>query len=209
MCSCLRAGKLALVDLAGSERAADTSHHNRQRRMESSEINKSLLALKECIRYVLCLRLDQRWPWLGVLLCLLRCCSAIDVQGKHIPFRASKLTLLLKDSFTAKQARVVMIAAVSPAMSASDHTINTLRYADRVKEKAVEGEDDDVLSDEELLDDEDMSTPIASEATPVFVPSSAGDRRSERTSSGSAGPPRYSPLTLVEGTCCVSLLTVL
>ena len=39
-------GKLSLVDLAGSERGSDTKSHNRQRRTESSEINKSLLALK-------------------------------------------------------------------------------------------------------------------------------------------------------------------
>lgn len=30
-----------------------------------------------------------------------------------------------------------MIAAVSPCSSSSDHTVNTLRYADRVKEKRV------------------------------------------------------------------------
>ncbi len=58
-------------------------------------------------------------------LCLLR--RAIDSQNAHVPFRASKLTLVLKDSFTSKNARVAMIAAVSPVMSASDHTINTLR----------------------------------------------------------------------------------
>ncbi|ETW06697.1 hypothetical protein H310_02878 [Aphanomyces invadans] len=107
-------GKLSLIDLAGSERGADTKSHNRQRRMESSEINKSLLALKECFR-------------------------ALDSGGRgaHIPFRASKLTQVLKDSFVNTKARTVMIAAVSPCVSSADHTINTLRYADRVKEKQV------------------------------------------------------------------------
>ncbi|KDO32646.1 hypothetical protein SPRG_02347 [Saprolegnia parasitica CBS 223.65] len=111
-------GKLSLIDLAGSERGADTKSHNRQRRMESSEINKSLLALKECFR-------------------------ALDSGGRgaHIPFRASKLTQVLKDSFVNAKARTVMIAAVSPCASSADHTINTLRYADRVKEKTVVPDD--------------------------------------------------------------------
>ncbi|RHY34736.1 hypothetical protein DYB32_000708 [Aphanomyces invadans] len=112
-------GKLSLIDLAGSERGADTKSHNRQRRMESSEINKSLLALKECFR------------------------------GAHIPFRASKLTQVLKDSFVNTKARTVMIAAVSPCVSSADHTINTLRYADRVKEKQVS---DDVADPAQILE---------------------------------------------------------
>jgi kinesin family protein 2/24 len=108
-------GKYSLIDLAGSERAADTMSNNRQRRMEGSEINKSLLALKECIR------------------------ALADNSAVHVPYRASKLTLVLKDSFTRDNGRTVMIATVSPAMSSADHTINTLRYADRVKERPVGG----------------------------------------------------------------------
>jgi len=107
-------GKLSLVDLAGSERGGDTKSHCRQRRLESAEINKSLLALKECIR-------------------------ALDAGGStHVPYRASKLTLVLKDCFSKERARTVMIATVSPSASSADHTLNTLRYADRVKQKNAE-----------------------------------------------------------------------
>lgn len=105
-------GKLSLVDLAGSERGGDTKSHNRQRRAESSDINTSLLALKECIR-------------------------AIDGGGGHVPYRQSKLTLILKDCFVSKSTRTAMIATLSPGSNSTDHTVNTLRYADRIKEKKV------------------------------------------------------------------------
>ena len=109
-------GKMSLVDLAGSERGSDTNQHNRQRRTESSEINKSLLALKECIR-----ALD----------------SGGHSKDNHVPYRASKLTLVLKDCFTSPRAKTVMIATVSPGASACDHTLNTLRYADRIKSQKL------------------------------------------------------------------------
>jgi kinesin family protein 2/24 len=107
---------LTLVDLAGSERAQETQSNDRARRAEGAEINKSLLALKECIR-----ALDARK-------------SGNDT---HVPFRASKLTLVLRDSFVSKsdKSKIIMIACVNPAYSSANHTINTLRYSDRLKEK--------------------------------------------------------------------------
>lgn len=101
-------GKLSLVDLAGSERGADTAHSDRRTRIEGAQINKSLLALKECIR-------------------------ALSNSKRHKPFRASKLTQVLKDSFVGSS-RTVMIATVSPAALNAEHTCNTLRYASRVKD---------------------------------------------------------------------------
>jgi len=107
-------GKISFIDLAGSERGADTMDSDRQRRLEGAEINKSLLALKECIR-------------------------ALDRQdGGHVPFRGSKLTQVLRDSFTGNS-RTVMIANISPNVLSVEHTLNTLRYADRVKELGSKG----------------------------------------------------------------------
>ncbi|KAK3098721.1 hypothetical protein FSP39_022400 [Pinctada imbricata] len=103
-----RLGRISFIDLAGSERASDVTDTDRQTRMEGAEINQSLLALKECIR-------------------------SIDQESKHTPFRQSKLTHILKDSFVGNS-RTCMIANISPTQSTCEHTLNTLRYADRVKE---------------------------------------------------------------------------
>ena len=56
----------------------------------------------------------------------------------HIPFRGSKLTQVLKESFVGKNSRSVMVACIAPNISNCEHTLNTLRYADRVKERNAE-----------------------------------------------------------------------
>jgi hypothetical protein len=42
---------------------------------------------------------------------------------------------VLKESFVGKNSRTVMVSCVAPNMKNCDHTLNTLRYADRVKER--------------------------------------------------------------------------
>ena len=61
------------------------------------------------------------------------CIRALDQDKKHTPFRGSKLTLVLRDSFMGN-CKTLMIANISPCLTCSEHTLNTLRYADRVKE---------------------------------------------------------------------------
>lgn len=100
--------------------------------MEGAEINKSLLALKECIR-------------------------ALGRKGAHLPFRASKLTQVLRDSFIGEKSRTCMIAMISPGLSSCEHSLNTLRYADRVKELAAHDPMEikmSAVSEDETMDSE-------------------------------------------------------
>lgn len=101
-------GRISFIDLAGNERGADTFDCDRKTRMEGAEINKSLLALKECIR-------------------------ALGMGKSHVPFRGSVLTEVLRDSFLGNS-RTTMIATISPTSTHCENTLNTLRYTQRVKD---------------------------------------------------------------------------
>lgn len=73
----MRYSKLALIDLAGSERASMTNNRG-VRLQEGANINKSLLALGNCINL-----LYQ---------------NNSKGSTNYIPYRDSKLTRILKDS---------------------------------------------------------------------------------------------------------------
>ncbi|XP_063487209.1 kinesin-like protein KIF19 [Symphalangus syndactylus] len=103
-------GRLFMVDLAGSERASQTQ--NRGKRMkEGAHINRSLLALSNCIN-----ALSENG------------CS----RAQYVNFRDSKLTRLLKDALGGNS-RTVMIAHISPASTCFEESRNTLLYAYRAK----------------------------------------------------------------------------
>ncbi|EOD17875.1 hypothetical protein EMIHUDRAFT_65880, partial [Emiliania huxleyi CCMP1516] len=109
-------GKLALIDLAGSERATKTDNRG-QRLNEGANINRSLLALANCINALV----QGGGPGAG--------------RGRghaHVPYRDSKLTRLLKDSLGGKSTTCI-ITNVSPASDQFEETINTLKYANRAK----------------------------------------------------------------------------
>ncbi|XP_029309420.1 kinesin-like protein KIF2C isoform X2 [Cottoperca gobio] len=119
-------GKFSLIDLAGNERGTDVSSNDRNTLVETSEINRSLLALKECIR-------------------------SLGMNSDHIPFRMSTLTKVLRDSFIGERSRTCMIAMVSPGLTSCEYTMNTLRYADRVKELKGHAKANGAAQAQELL----------------------------------------------------------
>ncbi|XP_043298842.1 kinesin-like protein KIF15 isoform X3 [Cervus elaphus] len=117
----IRTSLLNLVDLAGSERQKDT-HAEGMRLKEAGNINRSLSCLGQVIT------------------------ALVDVgngKQRHICYRDSKLTFLLRDSLGGN-AKTVIIANVHPGSRCFGETLSTLNFAQRaklIKNKAVVNED--------------------------------------------------------------------
>lgn len=83
------------MDLAGSERASDTKEPDRQSRMESAEINQSLLAVSHHTRaQIRCLSsgILHTVSFIIFFSQLKECIRSLDQAQSHTPFRQSKLT---------------------------------------------------------------------------------------------------------------------
>ncbi|MES1908328.1 MAG: hypothetical protein MHM6MM_001283 [Cercozoa sp. M6MM] len=104
-----RSGKLNFADLAGSEKVRKTGASG-ETLEEAKKINQSLSALGNCIK-------------------------ALTVTGdkkRHVPFRDSKLTFILKDALGGNT-KTTLITTASPHAFNLEETISTLRFAQRAK----------------------------------------------------------------------------
>merc|ERR1711972_1135212 len=102
---------MVFVDLAGNEYGRDIGiEMDKQQEKERKEINKSLFALKECIR-------------------------GLNSKKKRVPYRESKLTMYLR-RYLAGESRAIMITNVGPSAQMRRQTLNTLKYCALVAKAA-------------------------------------------------------------------------
>jgi len=102
----IKVGKLNFCDLAGSEKVRKTNATG-NRLKEAQQINLSLTILGQVI-------------------------SALAQNRKHVPFRDSKLTHVLKDSLGGN-CKTTLIVNCSKHMFNREETINALRFGSRCK----------------------------------------------------------------------------
>lgn len=106
----MRTSRFNLVDLAGSERQRSTEASG-DRLKEAGSINKSLSALGNVI--------------MGLV-------DKSAGKNRHVHYRDSKLTFLLKDSLGGNS-KTFMVATVSPSSESAHETLSTLKFAQRAK----------------------------------------------------------------------------
>lgn len=112
-------GRLLMVDLAGADsddRSIGDKGTSLQEKQESTAINKSLLALKECIRGLTTSNTSNGMQ-----------------QKTKLPFRNSNLTRLLEEVLTPipnRNSCSVMLVNIGPEERIKKKTINSLRYGE-------------------------------------------------------------------------------
>jgi len=103
-------GKINLIDLAGSENVNKSGVQGQGMR-EAQNINKSLFALGDVIASLV---------------------SKNSKSAGHVPYRNSKLTMMLKDSLGG-DSKTMMIVQCSPAQSNVTETLSSLNFASRAR----------------------------------------------------------------------------
>jgi len=108
-------GRLLLVDCAGTERSKDSLFFMGTQIKESAQINSSLFALKDCIRFrQAAIHRQGGMPQEG--------------QPLKLPsVRGALLTKVLAESLISATAQLAVVATVSPNATDAEHTIDTLR----------------------------------------------------------------------------------
>ena len=97
---------IKIIDLAGSERAMKGQHNEYHNFRENGDINLGILAIKECIR---------------------------NMHKRKIPYRNSKITKILKDTFT-NHVNTYILSTISPLSSDILDTRDTLKYISDFKQ---------------------------------------------------------------------------
>ncbi|KAJ0778736.1 putative plus-end-directed kinesin ATPase [Helianthus annuus] len=101
-------GRLMLVDMAGSENIEQAGQTGFEAKMQTAKINQGNTALKRVV-------------------------ESIANGDSHVPFRDSKLTMLLQDSFEDDKSKILMILCASPDPKEMHKTISTLEYGAKAK----------------------------------------------------------------------------
>ena len=117
----MKSSRFHIIDLAGSERSKNTNAVG-ERLKEAGMINKSLTALGIVINSLV---------------------EISEGKNRHVHYRDSKLTFLLRDSLGGNS-KTVIIANVTAAAISVGETLSTLKFAQRaklIKNKAVINEE--------------------------------------------------------------------
>lgn len=117
----IRISRFHIIDLAGSERSKSANTQG-ERLKEAGMINKSLSTLGNVINSLV---------------------EVSEGRVRHIHYRDSKLTFLLRDSLGGNS-KTLIIANISPSPNSFGETLSTLKFAQRaklIKNKAIINED--------------------------------------------------------------------